>query len=100
MICQPLPAEEAEFFELLRIFFPHVYDIKYIMKKEAIGAMKGLQDTADELSVARIGQQHQAGSDSLLTLQTFFEMRQRYFEGLKLDEKYRYVFVLDRFRRS
>lgn len=47
----------------------------------------GLQDVADELQVARIGPQHQAGSDSLLTSATFFKMRSRYFED-EIDPKY------------
>ena len=47
----------------------------------------GLQDVADELQVARIGPQHQAGSDSLLTASTFFKMRSRFFED-EIDPKY------------
>lgn len=47
----------------------------------------GLQDVADELRVARIGPQHQAGSDSLLTLNTFFKMRSKFFED-EIDPKY------------
>lgn len=29
---QPLPKKESEFFELLKIYFPRVYDLKYLMK--------------------------------------------------------------------
>lgn len=47
----------------------------------------GLQDVADELQVPRIGPQHQAGSDSLLTAATFFKMRARFFED-DIDPKY------------
>lgn len=47
----------------------------------------GLQDVADELQVPRIGPQHQAGSDSLLTASTFFKMRARFFED-DIDPKY------------
>lgn len=47
----------------------------------------GLQDVADELQVARIGPQHQAGSDSLLTASTFFKMRSKYFDD-EIDDKY------------
>lgn len=35
---------------------------------------------ADQLKVIRKGQQHQAGSDSLLTAQTFFKIKERFFE--------------------
>jgi CCR4-NOT transcription complex subunit 7/8 len=38
--------------------------------------------------VARIGPQHQAGSDSLLTCTTFFKMRQMFFEDKIDDQKY------------
>ena len=48
----------------------------------------GLQDVADDLQVSRIGQQHQAGSDSLLTESTFFKLRERYFDGQIDDRKY------------
>jgi len=29
LTCKPLPAEETEFFELVKAFFPCIYDIKY-----------------------------------------------------------------------
>lgn len=29
---QNLPSDESEFFELLRIYFPTIYDVKYLMK--------------------------------------------------------------------
>jgi hypothetical protein len=32
LTCQPVPTSEAEFFELLNIYFPVIYDIKYMMK--------------------------------------------------------------------
>ncbi|PWN51131.1 CAF1-domain-containing protein [Violaceomyces palustris] len=85
--CSPLPAQESEFFQLLRIWFPCIYDIKFLMR--SCKTLKGgLQDVADDLQVSRIGQQHQAGSDSLLTATTFFKMRQKYFDGSIDDSKY------------
>ncbi|KAJ1334446.1 hypothetical protein BSLG_007601 [Batrachochytrium salamandrivorans] len=68
--CQELPAEETAFFELLKLYFPCIYDIKFLMRS------------------SRVGPQHQAGSDSLLTAKTFFKMRQLYFEDSIDDEKY------------
>ncbi|EEB09223.1 CCR4-Not complex CAF1 family ribonulcease subunit Caf1 [Schizosaccharomyces japonicus yFS275] len=79
----PLPSEYEDFYKLLCIYFPNTYDIKYIMKA-ITNTQKGLQDIADDFQITRIGPQHQAGSDSLLTAQTFFEMCARYYDG-KID---------------
>jgi CCR4-NOT transcription complex subunit 7/8 len=84
LTCNPLPPEEEDFFEVLNIIFPCVYDIKYLMK--TCKTLKGgLQDVADSLGVQRIGPQHQAGSDCLLTAQVFFKMLDTFFEG-KIDD--------------
>ncbi|ORX50872.1 ribonuclease CAF1 [Hesseltinella vesiculosa] len=87
LTCANMPADETEFFDLLRTYFPCVYDIKYLMKS-CKNLKGGLQDIADDLQVARIGPQHQAGSDSLLTSATFFKMRQMFFEDKIDDHKY------------
>ena len=84
---QNLPTEESEFSELLRLYFPNVYDVKYLMK--SCKSLKGgLQEVADMLEVERIGPQHQAGSDSLLTGLTFFKMTEMFFEDAIDDSKY------------
>lgn len=36
----------------------------------------GLQEVAEQLELERIGPQHQAGSDSLLTGMAFFKMKE------------------------
>ena len=78
LTCAPLPSHEDAFFELLSLYFPNIFDIKFVAR--SIGKAKGgLQDLAEELHVTRIGPQHQAGSDSLLTLNTFFRLRETYF---------------------
>jgi len=84
---QNLPKTEAEFFELLKLYFPNVYDVKYLMKS-CKNLKGGLQEVANELEVLRIGPQHQAGSDSLLTGQTFFKMKEMFFEDDIDDSKY------------
>ncbi len=79
LTCNPLPSEESEFFELLNVFFPCFYDIKYLMKS-CRNLKGGLQDVADDLGVKRIGVQHQAGSDSLLTCCSFFKLKKIFFD--------------------
>jgi len=87
LTCQPLPKDEADFFELLKTYFPCVYDIKYLMKS-CEDLKGGLQKVAEKLEVERIGPQHQAGSDSLLTAAAFFKMRSLFFENNIDDDKY------------
>eukprot|EP01114_Cavostelium_apophysatum_P013345 TRINITY_DN3210_c0_g1_i2.p1 TRINITY_DN3210_c0_g1~~TRINITY_DN3210_c0_g1_i2.p1 ORF type:complete len:298 (+),score=56.89 TRINITY_DN3210_c0_g1_i2:148-1041(+) len=87
LTCKPLPAEESEFFESVRTYFPCIYDIKFLMKS-CKNLKGGLNDLADDLKVDRIGPQHQAGSDSLLTSHTFFKMRSLFFENTIDDSKY------------
>ena len=78
LTCCPLPPTEAEFFDLLKLYFPSVFDIKYLMK--FCGALHGgLSRLAEQLSVDRIGPQHQAGSDSLLTASSFIKLTRTYF---------------------
>ena len=101
-----LPEEEHDFFQILNLFFPAIYDVKYLMKscknlkvqREGTGTPRafvclifkedrvseglcflwqgGLQEVADQLELKRIGRQHQAGSDSLLTGMAFFRMKE------------------------
>lgn len=100
LTCQALPADEyvvspfkfsmnlprCSFFEILHDYFPCIYDIKYLMKlcKNMKG---GLNELAKNLDVSRIGPQHQAGSDSLLTAATFFKMRRLFFND-SIDDKH------------
>lgn len=58
----PLPADEAEFFELLGLYFPNFFDMKYLCKF-CDSLHGGLNKLAEQLDVRRIGPQHQAGSD-------------------------------------
>ncbi|KAI9750155.1 MAG: hypothetical protein M1815_001945 [Lichina confinis] len=108
MLCKPLPDDEREFRKLMNIFFPSIYDIKYLMKHASgtqtvnntplapqahqvianLGQQSGLQAIADELNVKRVGNQHQAGSDSLVTGKIFWEVRRVVFGGHIDDEKY------------
>lgn len=84
-----LPDTEAEFSELLRLFFPRIFDIKHLLRHASnltLPCGQSLQAVADALDVNRIGQQHQAGSDSLITGRTFFKLIAYSFNN-RLDEK-------------
>lgn len=80
LTCAPLPSKEDEFFALLQLYFPVIYDIKYLMDS-CQNLHGGLSKIAETLNVIRIGPQHQAGSDSLLTAATFFKLRQTHFNA-------------------
>ena len=87
----PLPADEAQFFALMRQYFPVLFDVKQLMTvSDALRG--GLQRLADDLALERVGPMHQAGSDSLLTCAAFFRLRKSFFGG-RLDER-RYNGVL------
>ncbi|CDW53971.1 ccr4 associated factor [Trichuris trichiura] len=82
-----LPETESGFFETLKLYFPVVYDVKHLMNATK-NLRGGLQEIADILQVERIGPQHQAGSDSLLTGATFFRMKELCFDGNIDPERY------------
>jgi CCR4-NOT transcription complex subunit 7/8 len=81
LTCKPLPQDEKEFFRLLDILFPHFYDLKLMADPIEQVSSGGLQTMANELNVLRVGPQHQAGSDALVTLKTFTALKQRFFTG-------------------
>jgi CCR4-NOT transcription complex subunit 7/8 len=89
---QELPGDEKTFFETLRRYFPTIYDIKY-MTSLCDGHFGGLQKLADTLGCQRVGAEHQAGSDSLLTMTTYFSLARAKFckgQSKKIeDTKYR-----------
>ena len=108
MLCKPLPEVEEDYRKLLSIFFPAIYDIKYMVKHAqrnqivnnsplsagaaniltSLGQKSGLQDLADELGIKRVGSAHTAGSDSLLTGKIFWDVRRNIFNGTIDDDKY------------
>ncbi|XP_071694264.1 probable CCR4-associated factor 1 homolog 7 [Rutidosis leptorrhynchoides] len=69
-----LPESQMGFFDLIKIHFPIVYDIKHLMRfcNHLHG---GLNKLAEILEVERIGVCHQAGSDSLLTSHAFKKLK-------------------------
>ena len=68
-----LPDTVEDFNEIMKIYFPNAYDIKYLIKENEI-YKGGLNKIAKELNIERHGEVHQAGSDSLVTSQVFLKL--------------------------
>lgn len=87
-----LPMEEKEFFGLLKTYFPTIYDIKYMTSLlDGHQFMGGLQKLADDLGCQRLGAEHQAGSDSLLTMSAYaalVKVKFRNAEGVVDDSRF------------
>jgi CCR4-NOT transcription complex subunit 7/8 len=84
-----LPKNENDFFQLLRKYFPHVYDTKYIVSKtEPAQTGLSLSDQASQMQVGRYGTAHQAGSDASVTLELFFRYMQKHYGGVVNNEKF------------
>ncbi len=100
--CKPLPSDEIEFDQIMKLYFPSTYDVKHLMKHairlhisgqltpgdpsstevlQKFEHKSGLENIAEALKVKRVGTAHQAGSDSLLTGRVFFQMREKIFHG-------------------
>lgn len=72
LTCRPIPTKEEEFFEVLSQLIPQFYDVKILAnEREKHGSLENL---AKGLGIVRIGPQHQAGSDSLITLKVFTKL--------------------------
>jgi len=89
---QYLPDNETQFYSLLNIYFPSLYDVKYMVRDMETLRLGGLNKIATELNIKRFGAMHQAGSDALLTLSTFFKVMKSY---LKSVSEQKYMNVLD-----
>ena len=77
---QNLPKTETGFLEKLKMYFPHIYDIKFMIR-DFHKLKGGLQDLANQFHLVRVGAQHQAGSDSALTGALFFRLLDEVFHG-------------------
>jgi CCR4-NOT transcription complex subunit 7/8 len=73
LINDNLPDDEQSFIELVNLYFPNIYDIKYLVNDNET-YKGGLNKLAKELDVERNGEIHQAGSDSQVTSDVFFRL--------------------------
>ena len=51
LTAQSLPTQETDFFDILNMWFPTVFDVKYIMRQCKM-LKGGLQELADDLGVS------------------------------------------------
>lgn len=79
LIYSELPATMDSFMEHVKIFFPNVYDQKIIVTEMNDLKSGSLQKLAMDLDIRRMGTQHQAGSDAMLTLLSFCKIKSLYF---------------------
>ena len=86
---KPLPKKTVDFLKLIEFYFPNFYDVKYL--NSFLGNfVGGLNKLAEKLQVSRVGQMHQAGSDSVLTLSVFKKLKHVYFNE-NISKKYKGV---------
>jgi CCR4-NOT transcription complex subunit 7/8 len=99
-----LPQGQNDFFDLVKVFFPRLWDIKFLLRHaqrmrnqgrlgvegtrviDTLGTKSGLQDLAEELGCQRVGPAHTGGSDAWLTGSVFWAMRSKIFSS-DLDEE-------------
>ena len=77
LINTDLPETEDEFVNSLNLYFKNFYDIRVIVKDNDNLLKKGLSRLAELLEVRREGQEHQAGSDSMVTIDVFFKLKKK-----------------------
>jgi CCR4-NOT transcription complex subunit 7/8 len=71
---QLLPEKVESFVCDLDLFFKNYFDIRYLTQNQE-NFRGSLNKLAYDLNVDRLGSQHQAGSDSLVTSKCFFKLR-------------------------
>ena len=86
LIGTDLPEKEEEFIDYLNLFFINYYDIRILVKGND-NMQRGLNRLAEQLEVSREGKIHQAGSDSVVTIDVFFKLKKSgYVNDSKLEE--------------
>jgi CCR4-NOT transcription complex subunit 7/8 len=69
-----LPNTEQEFIETLKVFIPEFFDIKMLIKDIDMYFNGGLNRLIYNLDIKRKGINHQAGSDSIATIESFHKL--------------------------
>ena len=87
-----LPESEKDFMNLLDTYFINYYDIKTMVKRKD-NIKVGLNKLAQSLEVLREGKTHQAGSDSVVTIDVYFKLiKYKYLEESKISKNKNQLF--------
>jgi CCR4-NOT transcription complex subunit 7/8 len=71
---ESLSSNENKFIYSLGIYFPHYYDIRVLIKDIDLYFHGGLNKLISTLKIQRKGIKHQAGSDSIATIEAFHKL--------------------------
>lgn len=108
LLNKEMPDDEDEFLMYNKLFFPKLYDIKYLIRQPLrnnainnspvnakmaqlltnIASKTLLEDIASDFGLKRVGHPNQAGSDSLLTGELFWKIKNLVFNGDIDEEKF------------
>jgi len=89
-----MPDVEQAYRDSQKLFFPHIYDVKYLIKHAAKdasnidffqkidGRANTLESVAEALKMKKVSPSQIAGSNSLITGKLFFTLRDKSFNGI------------------
>jgi CCR4-NOT transcription complex subunit 7/8 len=91
LINENLPTTESEYIQLLGCYFPNFYDIKSLIKDNDTYFHGGLNKLIYALDIKRKGIKHQAGSDSLATIEAYHKLIENGSINVKKLKKFKNV---------
>ena len=84
-----LPNTEDEFIKLSNIYFNNYFDVKLLVKDSDYFFNGGLNKLIFKLGIRRKGIMHQAGSDSIATIESFFSLKKYHIINNEKINKYK-----------
>jgi CCR4-NOT transcription complex subunit 7/8 len=91
LINENLPTTESDYINLLCCYFPNFYDIKSLIKDNDTYFHGGLNKLIYALDIKRKGIKHQAGSDSLATIEAYHKLIEKGSINVKKLKKFKNV---------
>ena len=74
LLKENLPESEDEFIKTLKMYFPSFYDVRMMLRDNENLFHGGLNKLISNLNIERKGINHQAGSDSIATVEAFHKL--------------------------